>query len=117
MHSNALYDAEIERVLRGIMPDSGLRVGPWGNQPVAHEHKLRRVSPGELYRLLEQAQAERWSKLALVGPGLQLGSRTQAWPESLRAADRVFQLIGFDIGLAGRLRSLTGLTSLILAGK
>ncbi len=75
---------------------------------------LIRVSPGELDGLLDQARAERWSQLALVGPGVGLSDPTEDWPDSLKAAGRAFQLTAFVEGLADKLQSLTGLTSLDL---
>jgi internalin A len=86
------------------------------DQSLAEVDKLMRVSPSELDSLLDQARAERWSQLTLVGLGSQLRDRTEDWPDSIMAADRVFQLSTYVEGLTASLKSLTGLTSLNLWG-
>jgi GTPase SAR1 family protein/Leucine-rich repeat (LRR) protein len=81
---------------------------------MASTDKLKRVSPIDLDRLLDQARFENWQQLALVGPGTWLSDQVEDWPDSLKAAGRVLRLTATVNGLAGKLQALPGLTSLIM---
>ena len=85
-------------------------------KPLAITGKLKRISPAELDRLRDQARAEQWPELVLLGPGFWLSDRVEEWPHSLKRARRIFHLRTPVEGLASKLQSLTGLTSLDLAG-
>ena len=84
-------------------------------KPLAGASKLKRISPAELDRVLDRARAERWPELVLLGPGVWLSDRVEEWPHSLKHARRIFHLRTFVDGLASKLASLTGLTSLNLS--
>src|SRR5262249_27880187 len=75
--------------------------------------KLKSVSLIELGRLLEQARAEHWQQITLLGPNVRL-EPPDAWP--LKAADQIFQLQATVKGLAGKLQTLSDLTVLNLSG-
>ena len=85
-------------------------------KPLASKDKLKRISPAELDRLLDQARAEQWPELVLLGPALWLSDRVEEWPHWLKSARRIFHLRTSVEGLASKLQSLTGLTSLNLWG-
>jgi small GTP-binding protein len=78
--------------------------------------KLKRISPDELDRLVDQARVEQWPELVLLGPAFRLSDRVEEWPDSLKRAGRIFHLRTFVEALASRLESLSGLTSLDLRG-
>ena len=78
--------------------------------------RLTRISPAELDGLLNQARAEQWTQLVLIGPDIGLSSNVENWPGELKAAPRIFQLTALTEWLAGKLRSLQGLTTLNLSG-
>jgi hypothetical protein len=83
---------------------------------LANTGRLKRISPAELGGLLQQARAERWTQLVLLGPGIWLGTQVEDWPDSLKAASRIFWLDAFIDRLVSKLESLPSLTSLIVLG-
>jgi len=83
---------------------------------VPNTQKLQSISPAELDGVLHQARAERWTQLVLLGPGIWLPQHEKDWPARLKAAPCVFQLTAVAEGLAHKLDSLPGLTSLNLWG-
>jgi hypothetical protein len=82
---------------------------------LASTARLKRISPAEVDGLLDQARAEHWTQLVLLGPGVWLGEKVEDWPSDWKAAPRVFHLNKFAEGLAGKLQALPDLTSLDLS--
>ncbi len=79
-------------------------------------NKLTRISPAELDGVLDEARAEHWTRLVLLGPRIRAGERPEEWPEEWKLTPRVIQLTTRADGLASKLQHLPGLTSLNLLG-
>ncbi len=71
---------------------------------------IKRITPNEIDRLIEQASAEEWTRLALVGPGVSIAASGEYW----QLFDQGHQLSEYVDGIAERIRALTKLTSLSL---
>jgi hypothetical protein len=82
---------------------------------LASTDRLKRISPAEVDGLLDQARAEHWTQLVLLGPGMWLGEKVKDWPSDWKAASRVFQLNELAEALADKLQALPDLTSLDLS--
>ncbi|MCI0600608.1 MAG: hypothetical protein L0Y60_14005, partial [Beijerinckiaceae bacterium] len=82
---------------------------------MASTARFTRISPAGLDGVLDQARAERWTQLVLLGPGGWVSDDVETWPGEWKASPRLFQLTGLAGGLAEKLQSLTGLTSLDLS--
>ena len=88
-----------------------------GEEPKAPTSEgLIKISPDELDAWLERARAEQWRHLAILGPLTPVNERMESWPESWRAAGRVFRLDAPIEAPPATLLALTGLTSLDLSG-
>jgi GTPase SAR1 family protein/Leucine-rich repeat (LRR) protein len=77
---------------------------------------LIEVSPDELNAWLERARREQWRHLAILGPDAFVSPRIESWPDSWRAAGRVFRLNAPIEAPPAKLLALTGLTSLDIPG-
>jgi hypothetical protein len=83
---------------------------------LASTYKLKKLGLIEFDRLVEQARAERWEQITLLGRVVELEGSVEHWPDALRAAEQIFQFRATVEGLAGKLRLLSGLTSVDLSG-
>ena len=81
---------------------------------MANANNLITISPSELDTWLDRARAERWPHLAIVGPDFWLSNRSEEWPPSLKAVERVIRVNASVASPVDKLRQLLGLTSLVL---
>ncbi|MFM1798724.1 MAG: hypothetical protein RLZZ117_1002, partial [Cyanobacteriota bacterium] len=78
--------------------------------------RLQRLSEAELDALIPEWRRQGTTELVLLGPTFVLPASVNQWPQELRAKARLYQLKQPVKALAERLRPLTQLTSLNLAG-
>jgi Leucine-rich repeat (LRR) protein len=83
---------------------------------MATSPSLQRISASELDPLLEELRREGTTELILLGPGLELPTSRDQWPQELRDKPKIHQLTERVEGLAERLVGLSHLTSLNLWG-
>ncbi len=83
---------------------------------MASANNLITISPSELDAWLDTVRAERWPRLAIVGPGVWLSNRVEEWPPTLKGVERVIRVKASIASPADKLRRLPGLTSLVFLG-